>query len=288
MLREVGSNFILKRPPNFRSPQTSSPDEVFFVEHLDMETRMTPAEKEPLLMPKPEDNGLVRTLNSMGTMTAAPDIFSRAYIEFAPKAPGRSLEIGAAYGVATLPALRSGASVIANDIDERHLRILYDRVPAEHRARLELAAGEFPYKPDFPAGTLGAVLICRVLHFFDGPRIERAAAKVLNWLAPGGKVFVVAETPYIGTARAFFPTYESRQKAGAPWPGVVQNVAAHDPGRAGSLPSLFHLLDERVLGRVFTAAGFEIERAELFARPDYPADIRLDGRESVGLIAVKK
>ena len=60
---------------------------------------------------------------------------------------------------------------------------------------------------DFPANSLGAVLICRVMHFFDGPRIT---------------------------------------------------------------------------------AGFGIERLKLFARPDYPADIRLDGRESVGLIAVKK
>jgi len=243
---------------------------------------------EPLAMPEPEQSGLTRTLNSMGTMTPEPDAFSRAFIEFAPRAPGRSLDIGAAYGVATLPALRGGASVIANDIDGRHLKILFGRVPQEHRARLELAPGEFPDGLDFPAGSLGAVLICRVLHFFDGPRIERAAAKVMGWLAPGGKVFAVAETPYIGTAKAYFPTYEAKLKAGHPWPGVVENVGVHDPKRAGSLPSLFHLLDERILGRVFTAAGFGIERLELFARPDYPPDIRLDGRESVGLIAIKK
>ncbi|PIU17860.1 MAG: class I SAM-dependent methyltransferase [Elusimicrobia bacterium CG08_land_8_20_14_0_20_59_10] len=243
---------------------------------------------DSLEMPKAEEGGLTNTLNSMGTMTPSPDTFSRAFIEFAPKAPGRSLDIGAAYGVATLPALSSGASVIANDIDERHLKILFNRVPQTNRSRLELVAGEFPDKLDFPAGSLGAVLICRVMHFFDGPRIERAATKVMNWLAPGGKVFVVGETPFIGTARAFFPTYEARLKAGNPWPGVVENVAAHDPKRSGSLPALFHLLDERILGRVFTAAGFGIERLELFARPDYPADIRLDGRESVGLIAIKK
>jgi len=242
----------------------------------------------PLMMPEPDANGLFRTLNSMGTMTPAPDIFSKAFIEFAPNAPGRCLDIGAAYGVATLPALRNGASIIANDIDERHLQILASRVPPGHRSRLELAPGSFPDNLDFPAGSLGAVLICRVMHFFDGPRIERAAAKVFSWLASGGKVFVVSETPFIGTAKAFFPTYEARLKSGNPWPGVVENVSAHDPKRAGSLPSLFHLLDDRVLSRVFTAAGFTIERAEYFARPDYPSDIRLDGRESIGLIAAKK
>ena len=248
---------------------------------------MKEPDKIPIAMLEPDTTGLFRTLNSMGTMTPAPDIFSQAFIQFAPKAPGRCLDIGAAYGVATLPALARGASVIANDIDERHLQILSSRVQPEYRSRLELAPGDFPDKLDFPPGSIGAALICRVMHFFDGTRIERAAAKVFNWLAPGGRVFVVSETPFIGTARAFFPTYEARRAAGNPWPGLVENVAAHDPKRAGSLPSLFHLLDEQVLARVFTAAGFTVERSEYFARPDYPADIRLDGRESVGLIAVK-
>lgn len=239
-------------------------------------------------MPEPGENGLIRTLNGMGTMTPAPDKFSSEFITFAPKAPGRSLDIGAAYGVAAIPALQAGASLIANDIDGRHLDILFSRVPEQYRPRLELAPGEFPDKLDFPANSLGAILICRVMHFFDGPRIERAAAKAMTWLAPGGKVFVVGESPHIGTAKAFFPTYEARRKAGDPWPGVVENVSAHDPKRAASLPGLFHLLDDHVLRRVFAAAGFSIERLELFARPDYPADIRLDGRESVGLIAVKE
>ncbi len=249
---------------------------------------MTEAKNIPLSMPNPDENGLFRTLNSMGTMTPCPDIFSSAFIEFAPNAPGRCLDIGAAYGVSTIPALAKGAYVVANDIDERHLRILVSRVPAEDRARLELVPGNFPDEMVFQPGSFGAVLVCRVMHFFDGPRINRAAAKVLEWLAPGGKVFVVAETPFIGTARAFFPTYEARLKAGNLWPGVVENVSAHDPNRAGSLPSLFHLLDDRVLSRVFTSAGFTIERLTYFARPDYPADIRLDGKESIGMIAIKK
>jgi len=249
---------------------------------------MTEANNIPLTMPAPDENGLFRTLNSMGTMTPIPDIFSSAFIEFALKAPGRCLDIGAAYGVSTIPALAKGAHVVANDIDGRHLQILASRVPMEDRARLKLAPGSFPDEMDFQPGSFGSVLICRVMHFFDGPRIDRAAAKVWEWLAPGGKVFVVAETPFIGTARAFFPTYEARLKAGSQWPGVVENVSAHDPKRAGSLPSLFHLLDDRVLSRVFTSAGFTIERLEYFSRPDYPADIRLDGRESIGMIAIKK
>lgn len=244
--------------------------------------------QKSLSMPTPEPNGFVKTLNSMGYMTSGLDRFSQAFVEFAPKVPGQSLDIGAAYGVASIAALANGASVVANDIDARHLEILRERTPREHQSKLSLAPGDFPDGLDFAPGSLGAVLICRVMHFFDGPKIERAAAKVMTWLAPGGKVFVVGETPFIGTARAFFPTYEERVKAGDPWPGYIKDmVALFDPARAKQLPPSMHLLDEPTLRRVFTKAGFEIERAALFPRPEFPPDIQLDGRESVGLIARK-
>ncbi len=247
---------------------------------------MNPSDN-PNIMPKPEPNGFVRTLNNMGYMTSGLDPYSQAFVDFAPGAPGPCLDVGAAYGVASLNALSNGAKVIANDIDERHLEILRSRALERLRERLTLMPGSFPDGITFAPGTLGAVLVCRVMHFFDGPTIERAAVKIMSWLAPGGKVFVVGETPFIGTAKAFFPTYEARVKAGDPWPGIVENVAAHDPGRAGNLPSRMHLLDEATLKRVFSGAGFTIEKLGTFARPEFPPDIQLDGRESVGLIARK-
>jgi hypothetical protein len=48
-----------------------------------------------------------------------------------------------------------------------------------------------------------------------------------------------------------------------------------------------HLLDEPTLRRVFSKAGFVIERLEMFPRPDFAPDIQLDGRESIGLVARK-
>ena len=239
-------------------------------------------------MPNPEPNGFIKTLNNMGYMTSGLDAYSQAFVDFAPAAPGPALDIGAAYGVASLAALSRGARVIANDIDDRHLEILRGRAPEHIQSRLSLMPGSFPDGIDFAPESVGAVLICRVMHFFDGPAIERAAAKAMRWLAPGGKVFAVGETPFIGTAKGFFPTYEARVKAGEPWPGIVENVGAHDPKRAGNLPSRMHLLDEPTLRRVFTQAGFVVEKAGTFARPEFPPDIQLDGRESVGLIGRKK
>jgi hypothetical protein len=48
-----------------------------------------------------------------------------------------------------------------------------------------------------------------------------------------------------------------------------------------------HLLDEDVLRRVFEESGFRVLEARKFARPNFPPALRLDGRESVGIIGVK-
>ena len=51
------------------------------------------------------------------------------------------------------------------------------------------------------------------------------------------------------------------------------------------MPRAVHLLDDAVLRRAAEAAGLRVERCWLFQRADQPKEIRLDGRESVALIA---
>jgi SAM-dependent methyltransferase len=240
-----------------------------------------------LTMPSAEPNGFIKTLNNMGYMTSTLDPFSSEFARFAGVAGGPVLDVGAAYGVATLAALAAGARVLANDVDPRHLDILAKRAPDPDRARLDLVPGEFPQGLHLGSNSLAGVLICRVLHFFSGPRIEESARAVFDWLKPGGKVFVVAETPYLRNFISFITTYERRKKSGERWPGLVTDVKSIAPDRGASLPDLMHFLDPDVLRRVFSEVGFIIERAETFARPEFPADIQYDGRESVGLIAWK-
>ena len=57
-------------------------------------------------------------------MTGTLDPYSMEFVEYASKTMGSVLDIGACYGVATLPALARGARVVATDNDERHLKIL--------------------------------------------------------------------------------------------------------------------------------------------------------------------
>lgn len=238
-------------------------------------------------MPPAESHGFVPTLNRYGYMSLALDPFMSAFVDFCATAAKPCLDIGAAYGNATLAALEKGATIIANDIEKRHLDILLDRVPAASRGRLITVCGAFPEEIYFPAQSIGAILIARVAHFFDGPRVETAARKAFDWLAPGGKMFLTAETPYLSNWQSFIPVYEARKAQGARWPGYVDDVMRYAPERGKNLPPTMLFLEPDVLRRTFTEAGYKVELTHTFARPDFPPDLHLDGRESVGIIAVK-
>lgn len=242
-------------------------------------------------VPARDEYGFVKTLNNQGFMIDYLDGFSEEFVTFSADGPGPALDIGAAYGVASIAALMKGANVIANDLDSRHLELLTvtaDKLTSpDQMARLQLMPGRFPNELPIAPSSLGSVLACRVFHFFDGPTIENGVKKVFDWLKPGGKFFLVAETPYVGGLKSFWPIYEARKAAGEPWPGYIEDFLKIDPTRGKDLPNSMHLLDTEVLSRVFKDAGFEIERVAIIPRPKFPPGLKLDGRESVGIIGKK-
>lgn len=125
----------------------------------------------------------IATLNQTGFMKTELDIFTEEFIKYSSNSTRYPvLEIGAAYGAATLPALRNNARVIANDIDEKHLAILYSKVYKNDLNKLYLKPGCFPDQLDFPENSLNAVLICRVAHFLKGAEIEEGFKKIYKWL----------------------------------------------------------------------------------------------------------
>ena len=62
-------------------------------------------------MPKSTISGLIPTLNQRGFMSAAPDPFMARFVDHVGGLSGPVLDLGCAYGVATLPALEQGARV---------------------------------------------------------------------------------------------------------------------------------------------------------------------------------
>ncbi len=226
------------------------------------------------------------TRNRMGWTSNQINALSQLFVDHCRTASLPVLDLGAAYGVATLPALAAGARVIANDLDAEHLAVLASL--AGPNSRLQLLPGRFPNQLDLPPASLGAVHASNVLHFLDGPELTLGAAKIANWLAPGGQLFIHAGTPYQQPFSRFIPQYEQRVAAGDPWPGYVMDTAAISTHRKlTQIPPALHLLDPQVLTRVFQAAGLVVDRAWFYRRHDLPRSMHHDGREGVALLAHK-
>lgn len=199
------------------------------------------------------------------------------------------LDIGAAVGVATLPALAAGATVIANDLDPEHLKEIAKAVPEEDAGRLVLVPGRFPRYLRFAGESLGAVHASNVLHFLTGAQVRQGMESIAHWLAPGGRVFIQASTPWQAPWREFVEVFEGRRRAGAEWPGWMEDTREFSKHRKLSqIPGSLHLLDEGTLRRECEAAGLEVLDAWLYRRRDLPASLFLDGRECAGLVATKR
>src|SRR5262245_63391132 len=94
--------------------------------------------------PNTVEDGLIPTDNAMGIMTEEPSPAGEAFIAVAARAGRPLLEVGAAYGNATLPALRAGGTVIANDLSASELGVLASAASGEDRKRLVLVPAGFP------------------------------------------------------------------------------------------------------------------------------------------------
>jgi len=244
----------------------------------------TPGKRDALLPPSPVE-GLVPTMNNTGWMTVSLDDVSTEFARYAGKIDAEVLDIGCAYGIATLAALDAGARVFACDMDARHLDVLERRVEPAARDRLRCQTGAMP-AVDFDAESFGAVLASRVLHFLSGDDVQQTVLKMYEWLQPGGRVYLVADSPYTGPWRVLADDYERRKAAGEAWPAFVADYAQFLPAGQDPAehPSFINPMDPDILARVCMEAGFEVLEARFLSSSTKHAT----GRDHAGVIAVKK
>ena len=236
-----------------------------------------------------DNTGFISTLNNMGFMLEELDEFSSEFVEHASKSEGHSLDVGCAFGVATLPAILKGAKIVASDVHKEHLTILDSKVPAHLKKNLMLHEGFFPenFVERFGKDFFENILVSRVLHFLEGKEIEKCFDVLFQILKPGGRGFITNETPYLKNVQNFIDTYKSRLRENVEWPGEIHNFKDIDKRAGVNLPNFMHLLDIPVLERVSRQFGFIIERCSYIKRKNFPKDIILDGKESVGIIIQK-
>lgn len=238
--------------------------------------------------PPDSDRMSIVTANKRGRTSGALNEVSELFAAFAANARAPVLDLGCAFGVATLAALRAGATVTANDISAEHLRAVELEATPDDRTRLTTVLGAFPAELDFAGESFAAVHASNLLNFLTGREIESGSIKIARWLQRGGRLFVISGTPYANNIKNFIPEYEARRARGDLWPGECEPLSrwSDDPTIA-ELPSFLNLLDEVVLARTFAAAGLRIDECRMFHRNNTPSYIRFDGRENVMLLATK-
>lgn len=241
-------------------------------------------------IPQPDFAGLIPTMNKMGWMTANLDPISEEFTSYAGKSSEWVLDIGAAYGIATLGALKRGAKVIANDADPRHLELLMAKVPADKKRDLRLMPGFFPQDIQLAPGSVSGILSCRVFHFLTGQQITEALKRCHELLQSHGKLFVIVDTPYLGWLKGLEEEYESRVAQNWPWPGEFQHVHNYsDNAMSRGVPEFIHLFTANSLSQVLTNNDFRVEKWQYIDRKGvYPNFACKDGRESLGMIASKQ
>jgi SAM-dependent methyltransferase len=146
----------------------------------------------------------------------------------------------------------------------------------------------FPDELPLGDASVSGVLAAQVLHFLDGPAVERSFANVHRWLEPGGAFFVVVMTPSLSYYSGFRPRYRERVAQGERWPGIFDPKEVATPDWRDRLPPMVHLFDEPVLRRCAEEAGFVVEKMEYFCFRNFPDKHRTDGREYLTLTARKR
>ena len=235
-----------------------------------------------------EDTKIRLTGNGMGWSSELAHEINLSFATFSASCVLPVLDIGAGFGAASLAALNAGASVIANDIDQEALNAITARVDDASRSLLKLQCGVFPSGISFPPQTLGAIHASNVLHFLHPSDLAMGIRHMFDWLAPGGKVFVMVNSTYGENFKGYVPLFLKRKSAGELWPGWVENLRAHcSHPSLQYIPNRLHLFDAETLARAFAEVGFKIEVATEFRRSYLPESLWNDGRENVMLIGRK-
>ncbi len=89
------------------------------------------------------DKGFEITHNIRGFMHQLNEI-GQDFIDFAPTASGLIVDIGAAYGVTTIPIIEQQIAVTACDMEMSHLQELQSRIPQQYHQYLTVKQGQFP------------------------------------------------------------------------------------------------------------------------------------------------
>ena len=275
-----------------------------YPEAFSYEDALRKCDENNLKIPDPEADGRVQTLNKKGAVTAEFDYATREFLKFAK---GKVvLEVGGTYGKVMMAALRQSESTkyTLSDLDARHLfiaakilqvKIEDNKISQDSKERVKFVKADITNAQDLRSfGTYDAIFVGRVLHFLTPDQLEMTVKHLFLLLKPGGRVFVVAITPYVKRFEKFIPEYERRVKAKEANPGFVKslreyvNTEVTTPEQIKNITDEpFFFLDDKVLRAFFEKNSFKVIECRMMPLSYKSTSWGLDDRENVILIAEK-
>jgi SAM-dependent methyltransferase len=246
-----------------------------------------------------QNNNFKVTNNTHGVMHKMNPI-SKSFVEYAKTCHGTVLDIGSAYGIATIPILQNSTDVkvIACDISRKHLdelsnqaRELDEKNGTNLLSRLTCLESKFPYF-NLEENSLDAVLASHIFPFLTGKEIEEGFAKLAKFLKPNGILYVTSYSIYNKVMKEYIDTYKSRKEKGDKWPGELEDASQHwdkDNPLTAILPKKLNHLEPCLVESILKENNFKIQYLDFISLTDeIPDDMKLDGREAMGLIASQK
>lgn len=233
--------------------------------------------------------GMLKTDNQMGVTTlelAPPAIDFVDYANFCDKP---ILDIGCGYGVSSLAALKTGAKVIALDLSQSHLDVLTSNTPDKLKGNLQTKVVSFPGDVVFEKNSLSAVHATMIFHFLTPDEITKGFGLIFDWLEPGGKLFLGNMSPYLGLYdwHALSKAYDDNLKAKEQYPGFIEQTLYAKGQWKQQLPTYAHFFKIDSVVSFVTKAGFEVEKVYYYSLDNIPDDYKTNGKEYVGLTAIK-
>lgn len=255
-------------------------------------------------------SGNESTLNGFGVMmrNQEHDPFVQGWLKACVELPARTaaLEVGCAFGAATLLALGRGATCdfIANDLADDHLDEVWRRaeesVSGDALARLHTIQGRVPdvlldaaaWRQRCPV-PVHAVLAANVFHFLSGEEVTATARALHDMCAPGARLFVSVDSPWTRYFQPLWREYKLRKLLRRPNPGqaVIDSSFSENslvPHRLRAMDT-YHVMEPPALTALLEAGGWTVTNARTFSgdAAGNPEGVSLDGREMTGAQAVK-
>lgn len=270
-----------------------------WADYISQEKALALAKSQKLRLPKPEKDGRYQTFNKRGAATPETNTILDDFITDVAHDKKRVLQLEGAFGHVTLRAIEAGVhDFIVTDSDPRHLAVIARRLSTillDNQKALKLFHGTFPRDfKSFDSNTFDTILLNRVIHFMTPQETTTTLKEVFRLLKPGGKVFIVAITPYVKRFETFIPLYKKRLLLKYDHPGYVKNLRYFANPEVTTPEQMtqmhdkpFMFFDAQSLHRTLSESGFIIEKALEFPLGFTSDTWELDGREFVGAIAKK-